>query len=96
MGKYEMIDKFLIEILEQYSEWRGNAGCNDWSVSDTTENRALINHIWLYGIAKNLWDAECGPSFQDGKIMWGDYAVPAYIQEALANGDLKLDMKVSV
>lgn len=86
------IEKELIAILEEYDEWRGNAGCNDRIWAYCPETWEFLQFVAAYGVRKNLWDADCTPRLMNNntEIIWYDWAVSSYIKKALENGDLRL------
>lgn len=85
-----MLEKFLIEILEEYEENCGNAGCNDWYTPYDNDLWELISFIFQYGVDHNLWDDGCKPQHDYEKIWWYNFCISAYFKHALKNNNLKL------
>lgn len=81
----------LGRILEEYDEWRGNAGCNDLILPYSDELWRQINEIFEYGVKYNLWDRGCPPLKQGDKIAWFDFAVSSFFVHALSKGYLKIE-----
>jgi hypothetical protein len=69
--------KAFIRLMEDYSNNLGNAGCNDFSLDDTPENRIMVRHAQVYCRSGEEDAAEL--HVHDGQIQATDFEILYYL-----------------
>lgn len=75
MASRERDRKEIQELVQWAISEMGSAGCNDWIVENTEENRAWVDELYQYGVKNELIDADSGPNYYEKSIFWFDFIV---------------------
>ena len=78
MTNYEA--QLLAKFIDDLGRRMGNAGCNDFTLPDTEENRTLVRSAEQYGMGK---DAKEKLDVQGGKIVTDDFVVLDYLKHRM-------------
>jgi len=73
-----------IEFLDELSDIQGNAGCNDFDMPNTPENRVFFEEMEAYNNSENE-DRQELPPLNDKNIYTLDILVNSYVRHCLKN-----------
>lgn len=74
--------KLIVDFLDVLGDKLGNAGCNDFELEDTPDNRALIAKAALYNDPKAT-EEDQEPMVYDGKLLTQDTLICGYLKSRI-------------